>query len=57
MNKIFAGFGAVLLATTLAQAATNSPGPTDFGFTGKEVFPIDNFIALLQAAWAGEEPS
>jgi len=50
MKKISACLGAMVLAITLAQAATNAPGPTDFGFSGKEVFPIDPFIALLQAA-------
>jgi hypothetical protein len=33
------------------SAATNPPaGRTDFGFSGKEIFPIDNYISLLQAA-------
>ena len=50
MKNFFVWLGAAVLATTLTQAATNSAAPTDFGFSGKEIFPIDNFIALLQAA-------
>ena len=51
MKKLFACLGAILLTATLSQATTNSPaGPSDFGFAGKEVFPVDTFIALLQAA-------
>lgn len=51
MKKLFAWLGAILLTATFSQAATNTtPGPTDFGFAGKEVFPVDTFIALLQAA-------
>jgi hypothetical protein len=39
------------LAVVSAHAATNAPAPvTDFGFSGKEVYPIDNYTSLLQAA-------
>ncbi len=50
MHKLFACLSVILLMVMVSPAATNAPaGPTDFGFAGKEVFPIDNFIALLQA--------
>jgi hypothetical protein len=51
MKRHLAWFTAAGLALTLAHAATNTPAPvTDFGFSGKEVYPIDNYTSLLQAA-------
>jgi len=52
MNWTSAWIAAACVATaTFASAATNPPAvTTDFGFSGKEVYPIDNYTALLQAA-------
>lgn len=51
------GLTLVMLAATLASAAaatpaaTNLPAPTaEFGFVGREIFPIENQISLLHAA-------
>ena len=42
---------AVSLPIASVNAATNNPPPvTDFGFSGKEVYPIDSYTSLLQAA-------
>lgn len=50
MNKRIVWLGSVLFTVTLAHAASNTAsGPLGFGFSGKEVFPVDNYIALLQA--------
>lgn len=51
MKSLFACAGAGLVWFTVAHAAISAPaGPTDFGFAGREIFPIDNYISLLQAA-------
>ena len=42
---IIAGAIAITVSTSRAESVTNS-----FGFTGPEIFPIDNDISLLHAA-------
>ena len=40
-----------LAAARFSLAAANSQGSaTDFGFAGKEIYPVDNYIDLLHAA-------
>ena len=48
-HSVFVLLGAAALAAPLHAATTNSPAPT-FGFSGPEVFPIENFMSDLRAA-------
>ena len=53
MSSVFRFLRCVLSFIALAGSAFASDGPTAtnrFGFTGPEIFPIDNAIGLLQAA-------
>jgi hypothetical protein len=51
MKRFFAVLASGLLILSAPGAITNStPAKAAFGFTGKEIFPIDNYISLLQAA-------
>lgn len=50
MKRFFAGMAFALVTAAGTHAATNTAASTDFGFAGKEVFPIDTFVALLQVA-------
>jgi len=48
MKCFCATVSSVLLAVSFAPATTNSS--TEFGFAGKEIYPVDDYIGLLQAA-------
>jgi len=52
MNRIFASLGlGALLTASMVNGATNDPRvTTDFGFVGKEIYPVDSYTSLLQAA-------
>jgi len=50
MSRLLGISLALCFATTVANAAEPSTNKTSFGFTGRELFPIDPQIGLLHAA-------
>ncbi|MEY4387960.1 MAG: hypothetical protein RLY20_3243 [Verrucomicrobiota bacterium] len=51
MKRLLPWVAVTLASARLLDAATNPPSsPTDFGFAGKEIYPVDDYISFLRAA-------
>jgi FG-GAP-like repeat len=49
-NKLFAGIGVIFCGAVMVSTGRADDVTNRFGFTGPEIFPIDNQIGLLRAA-------